>query len=454
MFKLTNFVIFALMIMCGTGFAQDNHYWTNQYGTKSHLLGGAVVGKVLDLSSTYYNPGWLAFSKKTEVLQAASVYNYPTVTLKDINGRSDKELASSAFSQAPSLFAVSLNFKWLKNHKLAISIISRHGIQLDNYGTEVDTYDWISNFPGEEDVYLNLQLRENLSDVWYGLTWAFKLSDKVAIGFTPYISSRTHSTNYQTITEALTTGGDFAFSLESREYDYWIVRALVKAGLALDFGKLALGLTITTPSVKITGKGTKGVNNTLVGQDVTGSGVNQTFFASDYQENVPANYITPFSVGIGFNYRLKNSSIFFSAEYFSRVGKYDVLETEPTVIQSTGAPVHYKTTHEMDHVFNFAIGLEHKFGKSFSGYLAFYTDKSAKKKDSDTNLTITDWDIYSIIAGTIFTFKRYNFTLGLGYSLGDKDWTRTADSSPSFLGEIREVTFKYSSLKMILGFSF
>ena len=68
MIKTASFIIFVLMIVCGTGFAQDNHYWTNQYGTKSNLLGGAVVGKVLDLSSTYYNPGWLAFIEKTEVL--------------------------------------------------------------------------------------------------------------------------------------------------------------------------------------------------------------------------------------------------------------------------------------------------------------------------------------------------------------------------------------------------
>ena len=37
--------------------AQDAHYWSQQYGTRSELLSGAVVGSPQDLSTTFYNPG-------------------------------------------------------------------------------------------------------------------------------------------------------------------------------------------------------------------------------------------------------------------------------------------------------------------------------------------------------------------------------------------------------------
>ena len=56
-------------------FAQDANYWTNQYGTRSTLLGGAVVGSVLDLSGTYYNPGGLGLIDKPSTLEAAKVLN-------------------------------------------------------------------------------------------------------------------------------------------------------------------------------------------------------------------------------------------------------------------------------------------------------------------------------------------------------------------------------------------
>ena len=40
--------------------AQETYYWNITYGTRSTLLGGAVIGSVSDLSATYYNPGAVA----------------------------------------------------------------------------------------------------------------------------------------------------------------------------------------------------------------------------------------------------------------------------------------------------------------------------------------------------------------------------------------------------------
>ncbi|MFQ5582925.1 MAG: long-chain fatty acid transport protein, partial [Calditrichia bacterium] len=51
--------------------AQDANYWTNQYGARANLLGGAVVGSVVDLSGTFYNPGALPFLKNTDFILAA-----------------------------------------------------------------------------------------------------------------------------------------------------------------------------------------------------------------------------------------------------------------------------------------------------------------------------------------------------------------------------------------------
>jgi hypothetical protein len=37
--------------------AQDAQVWGHAYGLRAQLLGGVTVGSVLDLSSTFYNPG-------------------------------------------------------------------------------------------------------------------------------------------------------------------------------------------------------------------------------------------------------------------------------------------------------------------------------------------------------------------------------------------------------------
>ncbi len=55
----------AVILLAGLHSArgQDTQYWNLQYGTRSTLLGGAVIGSVSDLSATYYNPGALGLYK-------------------------------------------------------------------------------------------------------------------------------------------------------------------------------------------------------------------------------------------------------------------------------------------------------------------------------------------------------------------------------------------------------
>jgi len=54
--------------VCSPAFSQDTHYWNTQYGPRSMLLSGAVVGSIGDMSATYYNPGALGYIKKPGLL--------------------------------------------------------------------------------------------------------------------------------------------------------------------------------------------------------------------------------------------------------------------------------------------------------------------------------------------------------------------------------------------------
>jgi hypothetical protein len=45
------------LLFAGPATAQDSQWWTNQYGNRARLLGGAVIGSARDLSAVYYNPG-------------------------------------------------------------------------------------------------------------------------------------------------------------------------------------------------------------------------------------------------------------------------------------------------------------------------------------------------------------------------------------------------------------
>ena len=56
--------------------AQDGHYWTQQYGTRSMLLSNSVIGGVEDLGAVYYNPGRLGLIENPAFLLSAEVYEW------------------------------------------------------------------------------------------------------------------------------------------------------------------------------------------------------------------------------------------------------------------------------------------------------------------------------------------------------------------------------------------
>ncbi len=454
-FLIGIFILFSISIK---GNAQDTHYWTHQYGTRSTLLGGLVIGSVLDLSGTYYNPGGLSLIDDPETILAAKVFHYPSVTLKSLAG-SGLDVNSSSLGLAPSLVAGMIKFKWLGKHWLGYSVLTRYEVKLALAGTLVESGDVILDFPGEEDIATDFRLNENLTEPWWGITWSYKVSDNIGVGISQYLVFRNHSVNFQTFAEALTTNGEIAITNYKRDFKYSNYRILWKLGLAFDFERITLGLTVTPPSLKLYGSGNTGINISVVRQDMDGDGTNDNYMAADFQDGLDSDYRTPLSLGIGLTYKFENFRLYGSAEWFSRVNKYDVITGEDFTVQSTGGSLPNKVTHELDSVLNYGFGIEYTFNPNLKTYSSFTTDFSARRPGSDTNLSVTDWNIYHIMGGTTFTIKRYSFTLGLGYSVGNRLTRQRSEPIPlsvqeRLIGIIDQLEFSYSNVKFLFGFAF
>lgn len=454
-FLIGVFILFSISIK---GNAQDSHYWTHQYGTRSTLLGGLVTGSVLDLSGTYYNPGGLSLIDDPETILAAKVFHYPSITLKGLAG-SNLDINSSNFGPAPSLVAGMIKFKWLGKHWLGYSVLTRHEVKLGLSGTLIESGDVIFDSPGEEDIAIDFRLNESLTEPWWGITWSYKINNNIGIGISQYLAFRNHSVNFQTFAEALTTSGEIVMTNFKRDFKYSYYRILWKLGLAFDFDRITLGLTVTPPSLKLYGKGHTGINITVVGQDMDGDGANDNYMATDFQDGLDSDYRTPLSLGIGLTYKFENFRLYGSAEWFNSVGKYDVMRGEDFTVQSTGESLPNKVTHELDSVLNYGFGIEYTFNPNLKTYSSFTTDFSARRPGSDTNLSVTDWNIYHIMGGTTFTIKGYSFTLGLGYAYGERLSRQRSEPIPPdvqerLIGVINRMEFTYSNFKFLIGFAF
>ncbi len=455
------FFLFLLLSIAVFGLApleaQDAHYWTHQYGTRSTLLGGAVVGSVLDLSGTYYNPGGLSLIEEPETLIFGKVFQYPRITVKGFV-ESDINLQSSTLGPAPSLVAGMLKIKGLGKHWLGYSILTRQEVYLDLTGSFMDERDILPS-PGPEFTAVDFRLDQKLTEPWFGFTWAYKIKRNVGIGVSQYLMVRTQRANSLLQAQALDTNGEVVLAIDSRQYSYDNWRLLWKLGAAFDFDRITLGITLTTPSLRLAGRGTTGVNTTAVGQNLNGDGVKTDFLAVDYQEGLKANFKTPTSVAIGSTLKLRNLRLYGTAEWFSPIDGYEVIDGGDFYSQSTGQKFSNKITHELKSVLNFGIGIESIIGPRFKAYGSFTTDYSARKPETDTNLSITDWDIYHLMAGADFRIRESAFTLGFGYAFGGRDTggrlvSRIKNVRQELLGLITGSKYRYSSLKFILGFSF
>jgi len=455
--------IFLLILICQQSSAQDTHYWTYPYGTRAVLLGGTVIGSVLDISGIYYNPGGLSLLEDPETLLASKVYHWPHYSFGNIRNV-DREIQSSKFDSAPGIVAGLIKFPWLKDHRIGYSVLTRQKVDIRLAGTVITSGDAIPDYPGEESIVGSFHLIEDLSEPWWGLTWAYKFNDTVGVGISNYFTFRSHRASYQGSGQVLTPEGDLATILDTISYDYQNYRLLWKMGLALDFDSFHLGLTLTTPSIELYGRGSAGLNRTITGWDIDDDNVKDNVLIADYQDGLDSAFPTPIALGVGTKITLSSKEIgtlnlYASAEWYAGIDRFDVVKTEEFVGQSDGETYRNEITHELDDVLNFGLGIEHIFNKNITLYGSIRTDFSARKQGSDTTLSVSDWDIYHIMAGTTFRIKNTEWTLGLGYS-----WGRSAKEKNSSIDDpyeqyklsqlFQDVYFKYESISILFGFSF
>ncbi|HQH26133.1 MAG TPA: hypothetical protein PLP17_01945 [Oligoflexia bacterium] len=94
----------AMVLLPCTTLAQDHNYWNNQFGSRSALMGGAVVGGVRDTSAVFYNPGALGFIDNQSLSVSANALRVERSVIE--NGAGDgRDLDSDTLSVVPLLIS-------------------------------------------------------------------------------------------------------------------------------------------------------------------------------------------------------------------------------------------------------------------------------------------------------------------------------------------------------------
>jgi hypothetical protein len=415
--------------------AQDDHYWAQQFGAVSTLMGGAMVGGVTDNSAVFYNPGALAFISNPSLSVDANVYKMDKIRISDGAGKG-MNLNSAQLSVYPQIIAGMINLFKNSKFRFSYTLLTRnHGNVLMNarYTSPASTGDpgnpqsHLTSFVGVFD-YIN-----QLNEQWFGMGIGYPLSDKLGFGATFLSSYRGQSyqlTNY--VQEVDYSNPDHIFRTQTNDeaIKYSTFKLLVKIGLAYNIHPWKFGLTLTTPSVGLYGKGSVQRQNSVIAISENQADMADNFLIMDRKTDVQAHYKHPFSIAFGADYQSEKTRIAITAEYFFEIDPYSVMKphAEPFLYPPSYADslsVRQQIDSYLDvnntarSVFNIGIGLNQVIYKNISLLMGAYTDFSSYSKQGNTKDLLhgfENFDIYHVSTGLTYHKLKQSLSLGFSYA--------------------------------------
>lgn len=442
----TLLAVAAFLTSAPRAVAQDAHYWTLQYGPRSSLLGGAVIGSVDDVSATFYNPGAVSLASDLAFAVSTQVLEYTGIALED-GGGDGVDLGTAKTGIRPSLVAGTITTSLFGGDGiLAYSALTRNRGTQDLAGAVFLTADDLPPEAGLDDAVGAVDFTGRFNDFWGGLTYSHGLGEHFGLGATWYAAVRSQNRQRQSTAALIGDDGSGTSEIDNSGGEYSTFRTLFKFGASFQAGALTGGATLTTPSIHISGSGELALNRSTIGADTTA-------LHAGIQTGLPAEYRSPLSVGGGLAWQIGRARIHGSLEWFDRVDQYIVIQGDTLYAQEPeGESLVLDAVHEQAAVTNWALGLEYEISKTFSGYLSYFTDNSSVDDDLEaTGLSIVPIDIQTLTVGTDFVIRAARFTLGVGYGWGseiDRELTNLLKRED----ESFEATYVYQSIKLLFGF--
>ncbi|NOK23661.1 hypothetical protein [Corallococcus carmarthensis] len=444
-------VVLGLLVSV-TALAQDAHYTTRQFGNRAWLLGGAFVGNPNDISAVYYNPGALALLGAPELELTGSVYEYTRVHVKDGQGQG-RGLSDSNVDVMPSLIAGSLRFKFLGKSRLAYSLLTRQGFDysLQTRGTRMGTD--LAGVRGLDSLSSDVRLDQSVSEYWTGLSWAFPVTEHLGLGLTPFVATRHHELRFQTLAQGSGEAGQQLLATLGRDLELDHIRVLLKVGASYQHGPWAVGLTLTTPSLAIWGRGSAGLERAVQSQ---GFDTNAPAPVFNYQEDLPAHFRNSWGAALGASRSFGSTTVYASLEGYARVSTVTLLDTEPIVPRGSTETLNGDYAFALKPVLNGALGVEQPLGDRLRVYLSGHTDFSALDQTPGTNALLGGWDLYHVASGVHFLLGRSRFTLGANLAWGSNQTDRFSDSLQQLglSAPMRTQDVRYFQATMLVGASF
>lgn len=476
--------------------AQDSHHWTQQYGSRSALMGGIVVGGVRDNSAVFYNPGALALIAHDNLSINANGYQYDLLRIKDGAG-TGLDLNSKMVQIIPLMVTGLYKIKKNTKHSFGYGILSRHQSEIRMSARNDSLLNAIADYnaPGKEEYIGQYNLKTYLYELWTGVTYSYRLNDHVAFGVSDFVAYRNQSLDASFVARVIPTDSTYlsiAPLISANDFiscEYTNYRNIIKLGTAFDFSRLKIGVSFTLPSINIGGRA-------VVNRDISAGLLNyngdsmSTYINAGYTPEQFAQFVlypftmndrqpegndvlstiykSPLSVAAGVEYKLGSTLLATTAEWFDKINHYNIAVPKSKEFLRPKSAKYGLTSDQFlriregaKSVFNYGFGIEQPLTKSIIALVSYRVNKSYYIADDSLGLVmnVTNWDLYHVNIGTTFKSEKSDLNIGITYAYGHNTPYQfinlTEPLETNFLnGETKQVALYYHSLGIILGYTY
>ena len=404
--------------------ADPFHAQTLPLGQRALGMGGAFTAVADDPSATFYNPAGLVLTNETSLSASLTLNAFDRVTVE--NGLRTQDRQSSLNHNTGTSLPVFVSaVKTLgrrgedgrRRHAIALSTFTRNARRV--------SFDLESRGPaGSPGNVETLSLDMNERTVYYGLSYAYRVTRKLSLGLSNFISVLRTSYAEERISAglgAVLADGSFASSQSS--WSSYRVQTLVRSmvwrvgALYSLSDRLQLGLMFQPPSLHIRGSGS--VRTRILKTDLS---TDTSSLLNVSESNLLARAPTPWELRLGGRYQLYEwLTIALDGSLYGPTGDaaHPVIAIGPrSPDPETGAVAEpgsffaerwYRTFNG-----NLSLGAAASLPKTFIVRAGLYTDLSSAPSVPKTSATYTPPDVNRVGSTLSVGVRSEGYDLSVG----------------------------------------
>ena len=415
----------------------DTHYQDYLVGERAAGMGGAFVALANEATGAYYNPAGIIAERSTLIQLSMSAYKlrHKEVKVAEICGTtiSDKD---DGFFGFPGSLGFAQQFRTgTVAHALGLTVVVPHWDRSSQLFTGADKQIRC----GQQTLSVGGSQLNVDRVFWGGITYAIKPWKFLQFGATVGFSIR--SSSYNLLATILAHGKDEypIIAFQNLESVHWSFFAQLGAIVTLPRG-FHLGLTFTTPHVRISGSGRTSI------VDASGEITDTTESKALVIDELETFWKVPFRIGLGAAYRHGGRfTVALDVSLHGAVDHYPLMR-HPRLSSTDDVLFNQRNV-----VVNVNLGGELVLGKKGTLRAGFFTNLTSYPDTS----SMEDFDhvqkVGFTLGGTLHTTRRSALSLALQGQVGQVKATAVRISMESSVPEDIEVEATDLSLIISVG---